>query len=77
MDLMKYDIRCLYRKLCSNCDIYNRQIHFNSRILCKECVCVLYGLQHSSLVLGILRQFLMELVAIKCDFNDWLGVPVV
>jgi hypothetical protein len=43
-------------------------------MLCKECVCVLYGLQHSSLVLGILRQFLMELVVIKCDINDWLGV---
>jgi len=76
MDFMKYDIRCLYRKLCSNFDIRNIQIHFHSRVLCKECVCVLYGLQHSSLVLGTLRQFLMDLVAIKCDFDDWLGVMV-
>jgi len=43
-------------------------------MLCEECVCVLYGLQHSSLVLGILRQLLMELVAVKCGFSDWLGV---
>jgi len=43
-------------------------------MLCKECVFIFYGLQNSSLVVGILRQFLMEMVAIKCGFNDWLGI---
>lgn len=38
-------------------------------------MCVLrYGLQSSSPDLGMLRQVLLEMVVIKCDFSDWLGV---
>lgn len=77
--LLKYTIRGLYKELYVHFDIHAgnhyRCLLFHKTVLCKECICVLwYGLQHSRLVLGMLKQLIMELVALKCDFSDWLGI---